>query len=149
MLLRALERGSAIQPAMRAAGYPEWKAKLGKAGLPKALKEKYNANIRKKLAEKAELGRALTPEEQKGIVRRALLQNVAEGQDRGPQSLKLLGSTKELGMFAHDDQGNVIVINIPSELVDSLSRYQEGPGTRRVVEPDGGCIGQLPENSGQ
>jgi hypothetical protein len=57
-----------------------------------------------------ELGKSLPATEQAALVRGALIHNIQEGEDKGIQSIKALGSTRELSMFTPDVQMEVVIL---------------------------------------
>ena len=57
-----------------------------------------------------ELGKSLPVPEQAALVRGALIHNIQEGEDKGIQSIKALGSTRELCMFTPEVQMGVVIL---------------------------------------
>jgi hypothetical protein len=57
-----------------------------------------------------ELGKSLPVTEQEALVRGALIHNIQEGEDKGIQSIKALGNTRDLGMFQPEIQTGVVIL---------------------------------------
>lgn len=125
---RLVGSGSTHRDAMVAGGFAESSAKRGIDSMSAEGKLAYesarDAQAMKKLKKFAAIGSKFSPEEQEKLVRGALLSNVADGTDKAPQSLKMLGQDKRVNMFIPDAQTGVIIVNaVPIPPIDPPSRY--------------------------
>jgi hypothetical protein len=106
--------GNPVRDVLLANGYSQSVANQGWAAVPtRALKLMKGHSKGKRFRE---LGKSLPATEQAALVRGALISNIQEGEDKGIQSIKALGSTRELSMFTPDVQVGVVILGEPPRL---------------------------------
>ncbi len=117
--LRPIAGGSTISAAMMKAGYSPAQAKKGRAGLPEAVKVELRRRLGERWAELVRTGKQLQdPEELRHGLVGALVSNVANGQDRAPQSLKMLGQLRGVEAFTPENQTGLIIVELPQGVRD-------------------------------
>jgi hypothetical protein len=116
-LMKVDEPGNSIRKAMMEAGYCEAQAKQGWAGVPKKVVQL----IAKKGARLVEFG-SIDAATQEKLVRGRLVYNTIKGSDKGVLSAKALGSDKRISMFAPDIQTGVIVLQMPSSMIENKDK---------------------------
>lgn len=115
--------GHSIKKALMDAGYCESQANQGWAGVPKKVVQL----IARKGARLVEFG-TIDAETQEKLVRGRLVQNVIRGSDKGVLSAKALGSDKRVNMFQADIQAGVVVIQMPSSVIEQKAKLlQDDP----------------------
>jgi hypothetical protein len=133
-----------IGEAMIAGGYPRSSAQRGIASMCHGDRDKFRAAVEKKklkmLGEYAYLGEVLTPEQQLSFVRGKLIDNALSGEDRAPQSLKMLGQDKRANMFAPESTAGYFILQLPPDFdrgirpcptPESPNRFEYRPTTYR------------------
>jgi hypothetical protein len=121
----AARNGNPVRDVLLANGYSLAVANQGWSAVPnRALKLMKGHSKGKRFRE---LGKSLPPAEQADLVRGALIHNIQEGEDKGIQSIKALGSTRELSMFAPDIQTGVIVLSVPQQALDNKAEMLSAP----------------------
>lgn len=104
----AARNGNPVRDVLLANGYSQSVANQGWDAVPnRALKLMKGHSKGKRFRE---LGKSLPAPEQEALVRGALISNIQEGEDKAIQSIKALGSTRELGMFQPEIQTGVIIL---------------------------------------
>lgn len=112
----AMVRGATIEEAALRAGYSQSVAKRGKAGISKACLEAHQAAVKKEVQKLAQIGEGVTAQQQENLVRGKLVQNVVEGKDEAPQSLKMLGQDRRVNMFTPESATGIVIIEAPKNL---------------------------------
>jgi hypothetical protein len=116
-LADALHNGECIKQAMMKSGYTEATASHGMANVPhRVVKLLARKGIRLK-----ELGEIDAATQEK-IVRGRLVYNTIKGSDKGVLSAKALGSDKRISMFAPDIQTGVIVLQMPTQMIENKDK---------------------------
>lgn len=90
-------------------GYAPATAKRGKAALSKPMWEALAVESGKLEL----LGRKISPERQRNLVRGRLVLNTLRGRDDGSQSAKIPGSDKRVSMWQNESQSGLIVLQAP------------------------------------
>lgn len=109
--------GATIRDAMITSGYTEVSASRGIANVAeRVIKLMAKKGIRLK-----ELGEIDAATQEK-IVRGRLVYNTIKGSDKGVLSAKALGSDKRISMFAPDIQTGVIVLQMPSSMIENKDK---------------------------
>jgi hypothetical protein len=104
----AARNGNPVRDVLLANGYSQSVANQGWDAVPnRALKLMKGHSKGKRLRE---LGKSLPPQEQAALVIGGLINNIQEGTDSAIQSLKALGNTRELSLFAPEIQAGVIIL---------------------------------------
>jgi hypothetical protein len=65
--------------------------------------------------------------EQEALVRGALISNIQAGEDKAIQSIKALGSTRDLGMFQPEMQTGVVIISVPQSAIANKAEILNAP----------------------
>jgi hypothetical protein len=100
----AARNGNPVRDVLLANGYSQSVANQGWDAVPnRALKLMKGHSKGKRFRE---LGESLPPQEQAG----GLISNIQEGTDSAIQSLKALGNTRDLSLFAPEIQAGVIIL---------------------------------------
>jgi hypothetical protein len=114
-------KGLTLTDAMEAGGFSKASAKRGMSSMNEdgelIFKSARDKAAMKKLGKFALIGKEVNAEQQENLVRGALLANVANGEDKASQSLKMLGTDRRVNMFTPESASGVIVIQaarIPS-----------------------------------
>jgi hypothetical protein len=63
----------------------------------------------------------------RALVHGRLIRNVTQGTDKGAQSAKILGGSRDLNMWTPDMQMGVIVLNVPQALLDRKAELLKEP----------------------
>jgi hypothetical protein len=114
-LAQALMDGRPVSRALVESGYTtERQAK--KCKVPKDVIDMMPPKAQQLMA----MGKQLTPDNQKYLVRGRLAQNTIQGKDGGTQAAKLLGSERGIDMFVPDNQTGVITLVMPKEVRESM-----------------------------
>jgi hypothetical protein len=104
----AARNGNPVRDVLLANGYSQSVANQGWEAVPnRALKLMKGSSKGKRLRE---LGKSLDPKEQAALVIGGLINNIQEGTDSAIQSLKALGNTRDLSLFAPEIQAGVIIL---------------------------------------
>jgi hypothetical protein len=115
--INAMEPGESLKQAMMDSGYSETTASRGWESVPnRVLKLLAKKGIRLR-----ELGK-IDAKTQEEIVRGRLVYNTIKGSDKGVLSAKALGSDKRISMFAPDIQTGVIVLQMPSSMIENKDK---------------------------
>lgn len=107
-----------IKESMMNAGYTEFSASRGFAGVPSIVMKL----LGRKGVKLVELGASLNSNQQENLVRGRLAYNVIQGTDKGAQSAKLLGSDRRVNMFTPDTQIGVIALVAPAEVHENMDK---------------------------
>jgi hypothetical protein len=106
----SLDSGSSLKDALLSGGYSESMANRGMATVHQSAPL---MRILVQTGHYAGLSEHLKPEAIKDFVAGKLIENAADGKDRAPQSLKMLGSIKGVDMFQAEQITNALILNIP------------------------------------
>ena len=127
-----------VSQALQAAGYSEKQSLKGLDRVKQTaiLRKAFREEKAKILAELAEGGPGLNPQQMEALIVNRLKDNIVRGKDTAVMSAKLLGSHKALNLWQPDYRTGVIVINaggLTSEITNDLP-------------PEDSCLGAgLPE----
>src|ERR1700722_18683841 len=104
----AARNGNPVRDVLLANGYSQAVANQGWDAVPnRALKLMKGHSKGKRFRE---LGKSLPVPEQEALVRGALISNIQGGEDKAIQSIKALGSTRDLGVFQPEINTGIILL---------------------------------------
>jgi hypothetical protein len=121
----AARNGNPVRDVLLANGYSQSVANQGWDAVPnRALKLMKGHSKGKRFRE---LGKSLPAPEQEALVRGALISNIQAGEDKAIQSIKALGSTRDLGMFQPEMQTGVVIISVPQSAIANKAQILNAP----------------------
>jgi hypothetical protein len=88
----------------------------------------------KRINKLAQLSRSLSAEDQEHFTRGALLENALSGKDRAPQSLKMLGLDKRVGMFGAENSATVVLVQPPAHILERIAAQLSAQHSGQVLE---------------
>lgn len=103
---KAIAEGGSLYSAMKDNGWSEGQARKGKISLPEGVL----SELKKRGKVLVQLGKSMTPEEQKHLIVGRLVSNISDGSDGGATSAKILGSQRDLNMWQSEASVGMIVI---------------------------------------
>ena len=113
----AARNGNPVRDVLLANGYSQSVANQGWDAVPnRALKLMKGHSKGKRFRE---LGKSLPEPEQEALVLGGLINNIEAGEDKAIQSIKALGTTRDLGMFQPEMQTGVVIISVPQSAIDN------------------------------
>jgi hypothetical protein len=110
-----LGKGVPVSKAMVQAGWSGNQALKGYSKVPEAVLKLMPKRARSLIA----LGRTTQPGDMRALVHGRLIDNVTKGHDKGAQSAKILGSSRDLNMWQADFQAGLVVITVPQSVIDN------------------------------
>jgi hypothetical protein len=114
-LLPAVQnKAMTIKAAMLQAGYSEAQAAKGWSKVPQAALDL----LPEKMQRLMRLGRTTPAQDMRALVHGRLIDNVTKGSDKGAQSAKILGSSRDLNMWTPDMQMGVVILQTPQAAID-------------------------------
>ena len=122
-LANLLGKGVPISKAMVQAGWSETQAAKGYKKIPEAVLKMLPKSARSLIT----LGKTTEPDDMRALVHGRLIRNVTQGTDKGAQSAKILGSSRDLNMWTPDMQMGVIVLQMPQAMLDRKAEMLKEP----------------------
>jgi hypothetical protein len=104
------------------AGYSESQAAKGWRKVPQAVMQMLPENMKKLI----KLGKKTSKDDMRHLVYGRLVANVTEGTDKGAQSAKILGGSRDLNMWTPDQLAGVIVLQAPQFAIDNKADLLSG-----------------------
>jgi len=110
--------GVPVSKAMVEAGWSQGTANKGYKAIPRAVLAMLPAKQKELIA----LGKSTSPDDVRHLVSGRLIENAAQGKDKGALSAKILGSRRDLNMWIPDSQTGLIVIQAPQSAIDNKAK---------------------------
>jgi hypothetical protein len=107
-----LNAGASLKDALLAGGYTDTMASRGMATVNQSAPL---IRVLTETGQYAGLSAQLNPERIKDFVTGHLVENIADGKDKAPQSLKMLGSIKGVDMFQAEQIIGGMILNVPDD----------------------------------
>jgi len=120
--IEKMNPGDSLKQVLMGAGYSEQTSNHGWEAVPNRVVKLLS---RKGLRLKA-LGE-IDADTQEKLTRGRLVYNVIKGSDKGVLSAKALGSDKRISMFAPDIQAGVIVLQMPTPVLEQKDKLLTEP----------------------
>jgi hypothetical protein len=114
-LAKLLEAGEPVCSALEKAGWSPTQAAKGTSKVPLAV----YGMLSNKAKRLIKLAKGATKDDREGLVIGRLMENTANGTDKGSLSAKYLGSTRELNLFTPDQMTGVVVLQTPQAIIDA------------------------------
>lgn len=118
---REYRKTKQIKTSALAAGYSLNTATQGLHSLPKVI-TKFVVNERKRLDKYAALADSVDAGQQEKIMRGRIFANIARGEDKACNSIRLGMQDKRVSMLQADTQVGIIVVQPPPGIVEEISR---------------------------
>src|SRR5215471_20183175 len=112
ILAEMLTDGAKPVEALRAAGYSEASARQGWKKVPVRIMSRLGKKG-KRLIEKGKMDK----KEMEHLMMGRLVENIEKGKDGGTQSVKVLGSHRDINAWTPEQLAGLIVLNPPKELL--------------------------------
>lgn len=119
----AVTSGATLHDAMIQAGYSEESARAGRAKLSGTCLKEWAKALMDKVVLGQEVSKQVDTEQLRHLVRGKIIENVVEGRDKAPQSLKLAAQLKETSMLGPDTVAGVIFSTASLCLDDDSELY--------------------------
>ena len=113
-LAKLLEAGTPVCSALEQAGWSKTSAAKGTSKVPLAV----YGMLSNKAKRLIKIAKGATKEDREDLVIGRLMENTANGTDKGSLSAKYLGSTRELNLFTPDQMTGVVVLQTPPQLMN-------------------------------
>jgi hypothetical protein len=122
-LANLLGQNMPVSEAMVKAGWSEQQAAKGWKKVPQGVIKM----LPKSALRLINLGKTTPADDMRALVHGRLIDNCTKGSDKGAQSAKILGSSRDLNMWTPDTQMGVIVLAAPQWAIDNKAKLLADP----------------------
>ena len=123
-LANLLGKGMPVGKAMVRAGWSEAQAAKGWKKVPAAVVTALS--LPKSAKNLIALGKGTQAEDMRAMVHGRLIRNIASGTDKGAQSAKILGSSRDLNMWTPEQAMGLIILATPQSVIDNKDEMLKG-----------------------
>ena len=113
-LANLLGQNMPVSEAMVKAGWSEASAAKGWKKVPQGVIKMLPKNTQRLI----NLGKTTPADDMRALVHGRLIDNVTRGSDKGAQSAKILGSSRDLNLWTPDQLSGVIILQAPQWAID-------------------------------
>jgi hypothetical protein len=113
-LANLLGQNMPVSEAMVKAGWSEQQAAKGWKKVPQGVVRMLPKSAQRLM----HLGKTTPAEDMRALVHGRLIDNVTRGSDKGAQSAKILGSSRDLNLWTPDQLAGVIILQAPQWAID-------------------------------